>query len=217
MKFTYHEVQYAYTILSLDGDVPKDAQAFKDELARITKYITDLEASVRKNCDEFSEDVKFWAEYRTGIAEFKPWLQSAEQEATQGLGKPASLDEATHLFDKISLFDKHCIRNRKVLEAAKDASLRMTTHQEADEQVAEMLGRYTKVKSVSDGWMAKVETLVKEWKLLDNTVTELNNWVAKDKTSEGENQFSLEKMESTLCELKNIFKEKEKLVENLDK
>ena len=32
---------------------------------------------------------------------------------------------------------------------------------------------------------------------------------------EGENQFSLEKMESTLCELKNIFKEKERLVEDL--
>merc|ERR1712203_964503 len=56
-----------------------------------------------------------------------------------------------------------------------------------------------------DGW--------KEWTLLDNTVTELNSWVAKDKSSEGENQFSLEKMESTLGELKNIFKEKEKLVE----
>merc|ERR1712243_17204 len=49
----------------------------------------------------------------------------------------------------------------------------------------------------------------------DNTVTELNSWVAKDKTSEGENQFSLEKMESTLGELKNIFKAKEKLVEGL--
>merc|ERR1711879_749859 len=37
----------------------------------------------------------------------------------------------------------------------------------------------------------------------------------KDKSAEGENQFSLEKMESTLGELKNIFKQKEKLVEDL--
>ena len=43
---------------------------------------------------------------------------------------------------------------------------------------------------------------------------ELNNWVADDR-KEGEAQFSLEKMESTLGELKNIFKEKERLVENL--
>merc|ERR1712032_1337808 len=50
---------------------------------------------------------------------------------------------------------------------------------------------------------------------LVNFDTSLNSWVAKDKSSEGENQFSLEKMESTLGELKNIFKEKEKLVEGL--
>jgi hypothetical protein len=91
----------------------------------------------------------------------------------------------------------------------------MTTHLEADEQIAKMKERYSTVKKVSDSWLKKVDTLVKEWKLLDSTVNELNDWVAKDKTSEGENQFSLEKMESTLSELKNIFKEKEKLVLDL--
>merc|ERR1711872_466795 len=82
-------------------------------------------------------------------------------------------------------------------------------------QVAALKERYKKVKAVSEEWVKKVDTLMKEWVLLDNTVTELNSWVAKDKTSEGENQFSLEKMESTLGELKNIFKAKEKLVEGL--
>merc|ERR1712147_551448 len=130
-----------------------------DELNRITKYVSDLQEKVKKECDNFSEDVKFWAEYKTGIKEFAPWLSQAE--------------------------------------------------------VAAMRERYAKVKAVADEWVKKVDTLVKEWALLDNTVTELNAWVAKDKTSDGENQFSLEKMESTLGELKNIFKEKEKLVENL--
>ena len=87
--------------------------------------------------------------------------------------------------------------------------------QDSDAEVAALRERYHKVKNVADAWVKKVDTLVKEWALLDNTVTELNAWVAKDKTSDGENQFSLEKMESTLGELKNIFKEKEKLVENL--
>ena len=71
------------------------------------------------------------------------------------------------------------------------------------------------MKGPADEWVKKVDTLMKEWTLLDNTVNELNNWVAKDKSAEGENQFSLEKMESTLSELKNIFKEKEKLVDHL--
>merc|ERR1711863_243742 len=97
----------------------------------------------------------------------------------------------------------------------KSLSPQMTTHAEADAEVAGLRERYTKVKATSDTWVKKLEVLVKEWVLLDNTVTELNSWVAKDKSAEGENQFSLEKMESTLGELKNIFKQKEKLVEGL--
>merc|ERR1711909_156423 len=112
------------------------------------------------------------------------------------------------LSDKVHSFDKACLDHLKVLETANAAAQKMTTHKEADAEVAAMRERYAKVKAVAD-------ELVKEWALLDNTVTELNAWVAKDKTSDGENQFPLEKMESTLGELKNIFKEKEKLVENL--
>merc|ERR1719151_89066 len=195
--------------------VPEDAQAHKDELNRITKYVSDLQEKVKTECDNFSEDVKFWAEYKTGIKEFAPWLAQAEVASTDGLSKPSDLAEANALSDKVHSFDKACLDHLKVLETANSAAQKMTTHKEADAEVAAMRERYAKVKAVADEWVKKVDTLVKEWALLDNTVTELNAWVAKDKTSDGENQFSLEKMESTLGELKNIFKEKEKLVENL--
>merc|ERR1712121_331214 len=112
-------------------------------------------------------------------------------------------------------FDKSCEQYLKVLMAADSAAKKMTTHTEADGGVAVLRERFNKVKAIAEAWVKKVDTLVKEWVLLDNTVIELNSWVAKDKTTEGENQFSLEKMESTLGELKNIFKEKEKLVEGL--
>merc|ERR1712158_40670 len=194
---------------------PQDAQDYKDELNRITKYITDLEAQTRKECDAYSEDVKYWAEYRTGIKEFNPWLAECEKSITSGLSKPSDLSEVKALNDEVTTYDKTCLNYIKVLEAAEAASKKMTTHAEADAEVAALKERYQKVKKVSEEWVKKVDTLMKEWVLLDNTVTELNSRVAKDKTSEGENQFSLEKMESTLGELKNIFKAKEKLVENL--
>ena len=202
-------------LLPQGESVPKDAMEHKEELARIHNFTLELHGKVKQETANFSEDVKFWAEYRTGIKSFTPWLESAEKETTVGLGKPATLPEALELFDKISMFDKKCLLHSNVLQTAEAASKKMTTHQEADDQVAEMNKRYQKVKKVSDDWLGKVENLVKEWKLLDDTVCELNEWVAKDKTSDGENQFSLEKMESTLGELKNIFKEKEKLVQNL--
>jgi len=168
-----------------------------------------------KECNSYSEDVKYWAEYRTGIKEFVPWLEKAEKASTEGLSKPTNLSEAEALFEKCSGFNNNCLSHLKLLDSANAAAQKMTSHKESDAEVAALKGRYDKVKSISDEWMKKVDTLVKEWKLLDNTVTELNTWVAKDKTTEGENQFSLEKMESTLGELKNIFKQKEKLVDGL--
>merc|ERR1712152_87277 len=203
-------------VLLPQGDkVPADAQAFKDELARITKYVEDLQAKTKVECDKFSNDVKYWAEYRTGIKEFSPWLAGAEKAAAEGLSKPTDLNEVKALDDKVKAFDSNCVNYLKVLDAANAAAQKMTTHTEADAEVAGLRERYTKVKATSDTWVKKLEVLVKEWVLLDNTVTELNSWVAKDKSAEGENQFSLEKMESTLGELKNIFKQKEKLVEDL--
>jgi len=198
------------------GDkVPQDAQDFKDELNRITKYVTDLQARTKTECDKYSEDVKYWAEYRTGIKEFSPWLASSEGACTEGLSKPSNLDEVKALNEKVAAFAKSCENYLKVLMSADAAAKKMTTHEEADKEVATLKGRFDKVKAVSMEWTAKVDTLLKEWQLLDNTVTELNSWVAKDKSAEGENQFSLEKMESTLGELKNIFKQKEKLVDGL--
>lgn len=198
------------------GDkVPQDAQDHKNELKRIETFVMDLQKRVMKECDNFSEDVKYWAEYKTGIKSFKPWLEAAEKKSTEGLSKPQTLDEATAMFAAVNAFVQACVKHIKILNDAAQAANKMTTHKEADSEVVELKLRYDKVKVISDEWLKKVDTLVKEWKLLDNTVTELNSWVAKDRDAEGEQQFSLEKMESTLGELKNIFKEKEKLVSNL--
>merc|ERR1711928_116213 len=175
------------------GDkVDKDAQAFKNELNRITDYVTKLAADTKIECDKYSNDVKFWAEYRTGIKEYSPWLAGAEKAAAEGLSKPSDLNEVKALNEKVSTFDKTCLTYAKVLDAANGAAQKMTTHAEADAEVAGLKERYNKVKAVSDEWVKKVDVLLKEWTLLDNTVTELNSWVAKDKSSEGENQFSLE-------------------------
>jgi len=202
-------------ILPQGDSIPADAQAWKDELARITKYVTDLAAAAKVECDKYSNDVKFWAEYRTGIKEFTPWLVGAEKAAGEGLSKPADLDQVKALNEKVGKFDAAAVNYYKVLAAAEAAAQKMSTHAEADGEVAALKERYNKVKATSDEWVKKVDILLKEWVLLDNTVTELNSWVAKDKSAEGENQFSLEKMESTLGELKNIFKQKEQLVEKL--
>merc|ERR1712119_125422 len=129
------------------GDkVPADAQAFKDERNRITKYVTEPQANTKIECDKYSNDVKFWAEYRTGIKEFSPWLAGAEKAASEGLSKPSDLAEVKALNEKVLGFDKNCVNYLKVLTAAEAASKLMTTHTEADNEVAALNARYAKVK-----------------------------------------------------------------------
>jgi len=209
------ETQKELTLLPQGDKVPADAQEYKNELKRITEYVANLQKNVGVECDKYSEDVKFWAEYKTGIKEFCPWLASMETASKEGLVKPTNLEEAKALQAKVHGFAKSCVDHLALLNAANSAAQKMTSHEVADTEVAALKERYTVVKAVADEWVKKVDVLAKEWTLLDNTVSELNSWVAKDKTAEGENQFSLEKMECTLGELKNIYKEKEKLVENL--
>merc|ERR1712012_773983 len=75
-----------------------------------------------------SKDVKYWAEYRTGIKEFSPWLAECEKSVTGGLSKPSDLAEVKALNDKVTTYDKTCLNYIKVLEAAEAASKKMTTH-----------------------------------------------------------------------------------------
>ena len=95
--------------------VPQDAQDYKDELKRIKDFVDNLYQKVMKECDNFSEDVKFWAEYKTGIKEFKPWLDQAEGKSHEGLAKPQTLDEANAMFATVKTFEGSCHKHFKVL------------------------------------------------------------------------------------------------------
>merc|ERR1712037_717123 len=124
-------------VLLPQGDqVPQDAQDYKTELKRIQDYVVDLHKRVMATCDSFSEDVKFWAEYKTGIRVFKPWLAGAEKTSGEGLSKPKTLDEANAMFAVIKAFEAGCLKHLKILDDAAQASLKMTTHKEADDEVA---------------------------------------------------------------------------------
>merc|ERR1712226_1483869 len=95
-------------LLPQGDQVPQDAQDYKAELKRIQDYVVDLHKRVMATCDSFSEDVKFWAEYKTGIRGFKPWLTAAEKKSTEGLSKPQTLDDANAMFAVVKAFEAAC-------------------------------------------------------------------------------------------------------------
>merc|ERR1712088_332518 len=61
-------------------------------------------------------------------------------------------------FANVNDFDQGCLKHLKILTEAAGAANKMTTHKEADDEVAGLKERYEKVKSVSDEWMQKVNS-----------------------------------------------------------
>merc|ERR1719208_700202 len=177
-----------------------------------------LESEASDECAKFSEDVKFWAEFQTGVKVFEPWMKRSEERKIEGLRKPVSLVEACEILGDSKNLQDEAEAKLKVLEEAAASSQRMTSHQEADDKVAGFKERWTVVHECFKEWVARMTTLVECWNKLDGNVGELSSWVAtKDSSApEGGSEISIEKLESQLNTLKTMFAEKQKLVSDLD-
>ena len=62
---------------------------------------------MKAECAKFSEDVKYWAEFQTGIKAFSPWLKKAEDRKNEGMKKPTSLVEACEILGDAKVGNTH--------------------------------------------------------------------------------------------------------------
>merc|ERR1719328_765056 len=94
----------------------------------------------------------------------------------------------------------------------------MTTHDDADKQVAAFKERWVSVHETTKEWVARMTTLVECWNKLDGNVGELSSWVNKQDSAApvGQSEISIEKLETQLNTLKTMFAEKQKLVADLE-
>lgn len=77
--------------------VSSDAKKFIERLKTVRNELNKLDDEVKAECSKFSEDVKYWAEFQTGIKAFDPWLKKAEARKKAGLRTPTSLVEACEI------------------------------------------------------------------------------------------------------------------------
>merc|ERR1719228_1121268 len=58
--------------------VSSDAKKFIERLKKVRATLDALAEEASIECAKFSEDVKFWAEFQTGIKVFDPWMRNSE-------------------------------------------------------------------------------------------------------------------------------------------
>jgi len=198
--------------------VSSDAKKFIERLKSVRSTLNALESEASDECAKFSEDVKFWAEFQTGVKVFEPWMKRSEERKIEGLRKPVSLVEACEILGDSKNLQDEAEAKLRVLEDAAASSQKMTSHQEADVKVAAFKERWTVVHECFKEWVARMTTLVECWNKLDGNVGELSSWVAtKDSAApEGGSEISIEKLETQLNTLKTMFAEKQKLVSDLE-
>merc|ERR1719266_1698833 len=198
--------------------ISKDAKKFVERLSGVRSELNILDGDIKAECAKFSEDVKYFAEFQTGIKAFEPWMKKVEQKITEGLVQPRSLIESCEVLGMCKTFQDECEAKLLVLEEAAASAQKMTYHQEADVQVGRFQVRWGCVHETAKEWVARMTTLVECWNKLDGNVGELSSWVkAKDSAApEGGSEISIEKLESQLNTLKTMFAEKQKLVSDLE-
>ena len=126
----------------------KDAKDFLERLKKLRGTITDLDDQINKEFEKYSGDVRYFAEYQTGLQDFYPRLVEAEERITEGLVTPKSLVESENTLTDTKSFQTSLEELIKVLENAGEIAKKMSHHDHSDITVASFRIRWDNAHKV---------------------------------------------------------------------
>merc|ERR1712150_408172 len=128
-------------------------------------------------------DVKYLAEFTSGMKKFDPWIEKAESEQMDS-----------------------------ILEQCKEQAHKMTSHADADAKYAAFKKRWTVIDATSKDWIGKYDKMVEVWKKQAETAAKVTAALATPKgdPEKGGGEMKLEDLEGHLNALKEMFIQKQK-------
>ena len=63
-------------------------------MSKVQETQTNLLEEVKRESVKFGDDVKYLAEFTSGMKKFDPWIEKAEKKKDKGMPKPNNLEEA---------------------------------------------------------------------------------------------------------------------------
>jgi len=196
-----------------------DSQAFIGRLTTIRETQTKLYDEIKKECSKYGDDVKYLADFTTGVKKFGPWIDASETRKKAGMKKPTDLGEATAEFNssKTWLDEAHAMKG--ILDEANAAAQKMTLHKDADEKYAAFCKRYVVIEATAKDWIDKYEKMVAVWQKQADTAAKVTAAISAKPAEEGAPapEMKLEDLEKHLDALKQMFIEKQKMMEQLEK
>ena len=75
-------------------------------MSKVQETQTNLLEEVKRESVKFGDDVKYLAEFTSGMKKFDPWIEKAEKKKEKGMPKPNNLEEANDALEdaKVCIF-----------------------------------------------------------------------------------------------------------------
>lgn len=201
------------------GENTAHAKEFSDRMSNVQSTQGALLEEIMKESIKFGDDVKYLAEFTSGMKKFEPWITKAEAKKSQGMPKPNNLEEAQDYYDYSVKWKDESIEMNNVLEYSKEQAQKMTSHADADAKYAAYKKRWEVIDATAKDWIVKYEKMVEVWKKQAETAAKVTAAISAPKGADGKEggEMKLEDLEGHLNALKEMFIQKQKMMDDLEK
>jgi len=196
------------------GENTPEAQEIASRMDKVCSSLSELSSEAEAEAAKFGEDVKYLADFTNGVRKFEPWMTKSEEKAKKGLGKPTSLEEATAFLADCQQWKGETESMKAMLDEAYEAAKKMTLHEDADRQYTGFVKKWDEIDKLSKEWIVKMEGLVQMWQKQAETAEKVTAAIAAPQGAGAD--MKLEDLEAHLNALKQMFIEKQKMMESID-
>merc|ERR1712083_1175364 len=194
-----------------------EAQEFVNRMDAVKTTQTALLTEVQEQSAKFGDDVKYLAEFTAGMKKFEPWIQKADAKRAVGMLKPKNLQEALDQMSDAKAWKDEAEEMNKILEHSNGEAQKMTAHADADMKYAAYKKRWVVIDETAKDWIAKYEKMVEVWKKQAETADKVTAAIGAKPEGGEAAPMKLEDLEGHLNALKEMFIQKQKMMEELEK
>merc|ERR1711915_844183 len=193
----------------------EDSAESKDLVLRMDKVnslLSGLNDESEAEAAKFGEDVKHLADVTNSTKKFDPWIAKSETSVKEGMKKASSLGEANTILGDLKKWQEESEKMKKTLDNGNEAAHKMTMHEEADRVYAANCKKWEAVSASIKDLITKMEAIVKTWESQAATADKVTAALSAPAASD----MKLEDLEAHLNSLKQMFIEKQKMMDSLN-
>merc|ERR1712203_520838 len=169
------------------GEISDESKAIVGRMDTVKGALSALNTESETEAAKFGEVVKYLADVTNSTKKFDPWIAKSEEKVKSGMKNAGSLEEGKKMFDEVKHWKAESEAIKTVLDNGNASAQKMTTHGEADKVYA---------------------ANIKRWEGVDKVTNAISDPSASD--------MKLEDLEAHLNSLKEMFIQKQKMMDSMN-